>query len=296
MLNPHWLHTFKTLIDTGHFTQTANKLYMTQPGVSQHIKKLEQACGHSLIKRENKRFEITEQGQQVYKFALQLAQNEAELIDNLSFDDPYAGLCRISCSGALALQLYPKLLKLQTEHNALTFHLEAAPNYKILEDIQSGTIDVGLVTHLPSASQFTSQMIGFEPLCLILPHQYQGQDLTPHLLETCGLIAHPDAQHYLSLYFEHCGDEALSQIEIDKISIASYVNQLSQILLPVAHGIGFTVLPQSAFDSFPLKDLLYIHKAPQAVTEQLYLVQKRNRQLPARFDALNEALTNILIK
>ncbi|MEF2276636.1 LysR family transcriptional regulator, partial [Pseudomonas aeruginosa] len=33
MLNPVWLHTFKTLIEVGHFTQTAEKLFMTQPGV-----------------------------------------------------------------------------------------------------------------------------------------------------------------------------------------------------------------------------------------------------------------------
>ena len=37
MLNPVWLETFITLVDTGHFTQTAEKLHMTQPGVSQHI-------------------------------------------------------------------------------------------------------------------------------------------------------------------------------------------------------------------------------------------------------------------
>ncbi|ABZ77187.1 transcriptional regulator, LysR family [Shewanella halifaxensis HAW-EB4] len=42
---------------------------MTQPGVSQQIQKLEQACGHSLITRLNKQFEITEQGQQVYQCA-----------------------------------------------------------------------------------------------------------------------------------------------------------------------------------------------------------------------------------
>ncbi|MFT6927030.1 MAG: DNA-binding transcriptional LysR family regulator [Psychromonas sp.] len=38
MLKPFWLNTFKTLIEVGHFTQTAEKLNMTQPGVSQHIK------------------------------------------------------------------------------------------------------------------------------------------------------------------------------------------------------------------------------------------------------------------
>ncbi|MGC7906805.1 helix-turn-helix domain-containing protein [Vibrio anguillarum] len=41
-----WLNTFKTLVDIGHFTKAAELLHMTQPGVSQHINKLEAACGY----------------------------------------------------------------------------------------------------------------------------------------------------------------------------------------------------------------------------------------------------------
>ncbi|WP_260847496.1 LysR family transcriptional regulator [Shewanella algae] len=71
MINPNWLKTFKTLIDTGHFTKTADVLFMTQPGVSQQIRKLEESCGHALIRRINKTFEITEQGKLVYEYACQ---------------------------------------------------------------------------------------------------------------------------------------------------------------------------------------------------------------------------------
>ena len=91
MLNPLWLNTFKTLIDLGHFTRTAEKLHMTQPGVSQQIQKLENACGHSLIKREKKSFELTEQGRQVYEYALKhydqniLSKVNSEIIQMWSF-------------------------------------------------------------------------------------------------------------------------------------------------------------------------------------------------------------------
>jgi DNA-binding transcriptional LysR family regulator len=37
MLNPVWLNTFIALVDTGQFTKAAEKLFMTQPGVSQHL-------------------------------------------------------------------------------------------------------------------------------------------------------------------------------------------------------------------------------------------------------------------
>lgn len=290
MLNPIWLQTFKTLIDTGHFTQTAEKLHMTQPGVSQQVKKLEQACGHELIKRFNKQFEITEPGRRVYQYALDIASHEHKLMESLNFDDPYSGRCRLSCSGSLALLYYPELLKLQQLHPALSVHLEAAPNHKVLKDIVDGNIEIGVVTYKPSASEFYIKPIGVEPLCLIMPKRYEGQAINGETLYQCGLVKHPDSTHYLSLYFDQCADKEFADFNIEALPTASYVNQLSQILLPISKGIGFTVLPQSAFDSFIHKADLSLHQPSITVTEQLYLVSKRNRQLPARYQVIETRL------
>ncbi|MGS0680836.1 LysR family transcriptional regulator [Shewanella sp. 125m-7] len=294
MLNPIWLHTYKTLIDVGHFTQTAEKLYMTQPGVSQQIKKLEQACGHPLIKRFNKQFEITEQGRLVYQYAVDAAQHETKLIESLSFDDPYCGQCSLSCSGSLALLYYPALLQLQQQYPDLSFHLEAAPNYKILKDIVESTIDIGVVTHKPSASEFYIEPLGGEPLCLIMPKRYQGQKINAQTLIECGVVNHPDSGHYLALYFDQCAEPEFAELIIDKLPCVSYVNQLSQILLPVSQGIGFTVLPKSALESFAHKQQLSIHNPINEVTEQMYLIYKRNRQLPARYQVLQQILKQCL--
>ncbi len=294
MLNPLWLNTFTTLVDLGHFTKTAKKLHMTQPGVSQQIKKLEAACGHALIRRENKGFELTEQGKIVYQYAQKSAQQEARLIENLSFDDPYSGQCKLSCSGSLALLLYPQLLALQQQHANLTMHLEAAPNRRILDDLLSSTIDLGIVTHIPNHSLYHSTVIGAETLCLVMPKSYQHKKISAELLFACGLIDHPDAGHYLSLYFELCGDKSLADIAIDKLPKSGYINQLSQILLPVAKGLGCTVLPESAVAHFPDRGNVHIVKTARQVKETLYLVQKRNRDLAHRYQTVAKLLRDIL--
>lgn len=295
MLNPLWLNTFYTLVKVGHFTQTAEKLFMTQPGVSQHIKKLEAACGYHLLKREGKQVELTEQGRLVYEYAMQQKHNETQLIEALSFDDPHKGLCKVSCSGALALSLYPECINLQKTHPELSTSLEAAPNHKILDDIQKGVIDIGIVTHNPTPSLFSSETLTEEPLCLVLPKQHQRTPITLDLLMQCGLIKHPDAEHYLSLYFDHCHDHALEKGNTNEFPVASYINQISQILLPIAQGIGFTVLPQSAIDAFADRQSLHIHTPPQLVMERLFLVQKRNRTLPKRYQTLIDTIKQTLL-
>ncbi|MEC6830624.1 LysR family transcriptional regulator [Photobacterium toruni] len=293
MINPQWLMTFKTLIETGHFTQTAELLHMTQPGVSQHIKKLEQACGYPLITRYNKQFEMTEQGRLVYQYSEQQTHQYQKLINNLQTDSAYEGTCKIACSGSFALSLYPQLLHLQHQYPKLHFHLEAAPNNKILDSIENNTIDMGIVTQSPINDLFDTTIIGQERLCLVFPLQYENNNINSDLLTTCGLIDHPDAQYYLSKYFKDCGSHNLVDIKIEQLPITSYINQLNQILIAVAEGIGFTVLPQSAIDHFENKDKLYIATPITAVTEQLFIIQKRYRHLPKRYQTVTSLLASL---
>jgi len=291
MLNPIWLQTFVTLVETGHFTQTAEKLFMTQPGVSQHVSKLEQACGHSLIKRDKKSFSITEQGLLVYEYAVNLALNEERMLDALSRDDPFGGEISIACSGSVALVLYPILLKLQSLHSKLVMKLKAAPNYQILSEVKQGNIDLGIVTDISTPHLFDSSILGQEELCLIVPSETELSENKSELLQHLGLVSHPDAEHYLSLYFANCGEVGLERLHIDAIPVVGAVNQIGQILEPVARGIGFTVLPKSALDSFHHASKLKIMQSNHVVLETLFKVTKKNRQLPARYHVVIEALS-----
>ena len=62
MINPVWLRSFCTLVDVGHFTRTAEKLHMTQSGVSQHVRKLEEQLGTALFIRTTRSISLTEAG------------------------------------------------------------------------------------------------------------------------------------------------------------------------------------------------------------------------------------------
>ncbi len=289
-LNPQWLTTFKHLVNIGHFTKTANALHMTQPGVSQHIQKLEEACGHPLIKRYNKTFEITEQGKLVYQYAQQQALREQKLLESLNRDSPYVGECKLSCSGSLAQLIYPPLINLQRENTKLTVNLEAAPNHKILKDIESRTTTLGIVTTPPETSHFYHQNIGTETLCLVLPKSYQNHRINLETLQSLGVVEHPDLTHHLALYLTQCGDSVLKQINTHTIPTIGYVNQLSQILLPVAKGVGFTVIQKSVVDNFPDKDKLFTYQPPKEVKETLYLVHRQHYQLPMRYQYIMKVI------
>ena len=283
MLNPVWLNTFKTLIEVGHFTRTAETLHMTQPGVTQHINKLENACGYPLIKRFNKQFEITLHGQKVYHYALDYFANETKLLQNLGHDEAFKGQCSIGCSGTLAWLLYSPLLDLQARYPGLSIELEATPNERIFEQVKQGTIDIGLVTKKPDPKYFSSQKIGAEHLALVVPACTKIDSSLNSLLKDLGVIRHPDLAHYFQTYIAQCGHSQLSQLDLEDIKTQSYINQIHQILEPITRGIGFTVVPNWCVELFYGKNKLKVLETKKDVLEPVYLVSKLNTSLGKRY-------------
>lgn len=288
MINPVFLRTFMCLVQTKHFTRTAEVLHMTQPGVSQHIKKLEGQLGKPLLSRYGKAFELTPAGERLYQFGLQQADAEAELVKALVDDDPYRGECKVACSGSMAMQLYPQLLGLQQQYPALTVSIEAAPNGAIIEHIHTNRFDIGIVTQLITESTLTQQVLGEDALCLVLP---AGVDANWKTLLRLGFIDHPDGQHYAMQVLPANFPELAQNNE--EITTSGYINQLSQILLPVSQGLGFTVLPRSSVKAFPYPDQIQVAKLALPVNETVYLVYKKYRPLAARYGVITSLLQGL---
>ncbi len=294
MINQQWLHTFLTLAEVGHFTRTAEMLSMTQPGVSQQIKKLEEQMGVPLLNRIGKRFELTREGEVLYQFGCKRGREEALLARELQSDDPHKGVCRMACSGAMATFLYPHLLKRQKIHPGLMVAVEAAPNEQIVQSILQNATDLGIVTQPFPSTELLYETIGFESLCLVLPGDYASETLGFDTLEEVGFIDHPDGAHYAErLLSANFGEQFRS---MEKLKKSGYVNQINQILVPVSEGLGFTVLPEKAVRHFPQQSLLYVATLNVPIHDELFLVRKKHRTLPKRYDWFERKIKELVRK
>ena len=285
MINPVFLRTFMTLADTRHFTHTAEQLHMTQPGVSQHVKKLEAELGVALIERYGKRFELTEAGERLLEYGKEQVHAEFKLRDDITGDDLYAGECRIACSGSMAMLLYPQLLQSQQQWPKLSFSVEAAPNERIVERIKTNTSNLGIITQPVYDAEMTSECIGEDSLCLVLP---AGSNAEWDSLQRLGFVNHPDGHHYATQVFE--SNYPIQFKGMDALRQSSYINQLSQILLPVSKGLGFTVIPKSSLDAFPYQDEIRSAELSVSVNEAVYMVTKKHRPLPQRYQEVKALL------
>ena len=118
-----------------HMTKASEELHISQPAISQSIKKLEDQLGGTLFLRSNKGIELTEEGKMFYEYV----KGALELINNAeneftSFKDLSKGEIKIGCSTTLTKLVLMNALK--------DFHLDYPNiNINITNDLTSNLIN-----------------------------------------------------------------------------------------------------------------------------------------------------------
>jgi DNA-binding transcriptional LysR family regulator len=268
------------LVESGGFTKTAEKLHMTQPGVSQHVKWLEDHLQKKLINRLGKSFSLTIEGEKIYRYALELFKRHQGFLQTLSIDDPQSGLCLMASPGSFGMKMYSFLLRVNKKYQNLSISFFYAPNLSIEKDLLEDKIDLGFMSIKPRHPGLEFKSIDKEELCLVVPKNFNGKKLSD--LNELGLINHPDASLMVSEVFALNFPKEFKNFEQLKKSGAC--NQIGRILEPVALGLGYTVLPEFACKAFLVQKSLKYFKLKERTESIIYQVKKKYKVLPSRYE------------
>ncbi len=250
---------------------------MTQSGISQHLRKLEEFLGVALIQRQGRQFTPTEAGRKLYGEAHEIVESLSTLSQRLGEDPVYEGLVRILSPGSVGLKLYPRFLKIQQGHPKLIIDYRFAPNRDVERSLLEYRCDMGLMTSPSALDEIASQPVASEALILVTPVAIKNTDWSTLL--KLGYVGHPDGAYHASLLL---GANYLEFQHVDMFALRGFSNQISLILEPVSLGLGFTVLPEHAVNAFDRPELIRSHRLETPVSETLFLATRRHRALPAR--------------
>ncbi|BBN80764.1 LysR family transcriptional regulator [Pseudoalteromonas sp. A25] len=271
MINTVWLNTFCTLVEVGHFTHTAQRLFMTQSGVSQHIRKLEEQLGTQLLIRQGKQFSLSDCGKRLYEQGKPLLGSLAAIAQDISSDPPYEGNVRVMSSGSVGLRLYPQLLKLQERHPQLIVDYRFAPNEDIQKALCDSAIEIGFMSIRPTSPDIHYELVANEPLLLVTSSHIDS--VSWEILQQLGFIDHPDGAHHCGLLLS-ANFKQFQHREVLKKK--GFSNQIGLILEPVSKGLGFTVLPAYAVAAFHKPETIKIHDLKVPISEPIYLCTNKS--------------------
>lgn len=283
--NLHSLEIFTTLCKVKNFTKTASLLGMTQPGVSQHVKSLEEYFGINLINRFGKSFELTSEGQKVLSYGSKLFSEHKLFKDELGLDSETSGACKISAPGSIGIKLYTLLLNLNKLHPKLHQIFFYAPNLSIENQLLADELDLGVMSVKPKSDLLYFTKLTTEKLLLIVPKGRKVSNFSD--LQKLGFINHPDGKDMATKVLAENFKEFKS---FDSLNIYGANNQINRILEPVCMGLGFTILPHYAYEEFKNKNKLEIIKLKKNVFNDIYLVRKKHRPLPKRYGYIEDYL------
>ena len=129
------------------FSVAAERLYLSQPTLSRQLRELEEELGKPLLIRSNKGVTLTEEGMILRKRAEEIV----ELMDKTKQEvrqsnDRISGKVYIGAGETYAVRLIADTARqIQTEHPDVTYSLYSADATDVLERLERGIIDFGII-------------------------------------------------------------------------------------------------------------------------------------------------------
>lgn len=283
------LKGFCAVVEEQSFSKAASRIFVSQPAISMQIKSLEEELGEKLLKRSKRKIDLTEAGEVLYQRArnilneLELTRQEIEEIHGLQ-----RGKLNLGCSDTVSTYILPSLLQgFIGEYPRIDITVRNKPTMQIVQMIQDGEIDLGLIT-LP----VTNPQLEIHEL-----FNYQDVAICSH--------NHP-LSHHTSVKIENLAVERLLVLEegtksrtlLDqKLTISGIIPEsiieFSSVEVQKAFaeiGLGVAIVPDFSV-SKSSKELHQLQIENLPVRTIGYAI-KSNRQIPGLLNKFLELLNN----
>ncbi len=142
LYDPELLVTLLTVEQTGSFTQAAARLGVRQPTVSQHIRRLEQQTGRTLIHRDTHSVTLSADGEAMIGFARTILAAHEQATAYFSGSRP-RGRLRLGISDDLALTRLPQILRdFRRAYPLVDFDLSVDQSGLLQQRLEEDRLDV----------------------------------------------------------------------------------------------------------------------------------------------------------
>ncbi|RAL22066.1 selenium metabolism-associated LysR family transcriptional regulator [Thermoflavimicrobium daqui] len=146
-MNYDALRTFVTVVEERNFTKAAEKLILSQPTVSLHIKQLEVELQTHLLSRSPKHVQITPTGQILYQRAKQIIQlwekTKEEMGDYLH---TLRGFLKIGASLTIGEYILPMILtSYHEQYPYVQLEVVVGNTQEVVQQVRSHQLDLGLI-------------------------------------------------------------------------------------------------------------------------------------------------------
>lgn len=252
------LRTFTVVVDESSVTAAAHKLSVSQPAVTNALKRLEAHAGRRLIERGSGVFEVTGAGRRLYEAAHEVRAIVSRLPSDLSSSDgELEGTVALTVgshihSGALmrALQSF------RNEHPKVTLAVDLLESREIITQVRERRIGIGICTAASAPEDLLGTLISTERIgfyCGQGHRLYGRDDLSISDLKDEAFVVFDNEQlqeglHHVAVFKEQQGLQG---------RVAAISSSHEEIRRLIVAGIGVGSLSKDVVDAYVKPELLW---------------------------------------
>lgn len=270
-----------TVANTGTITEAANRLFISQPSLTNAIHELEKEMNITIFNRTNKGISISKEGEDFLGYARQVLEQAAIL------EDKYKGgsggkkqFCVSTQHYSFAVNAFVDLIK-EYGQDEYDFSLRETQTYEIIEDVARMRSEIGILF----LNDFNETVLGkilksheleFHPLFVARPHVFISRK---HPLAGNAVITNEELEQYPYLSFEqgehnlfYFSEEIFSAVERKKNIRVRDRATLFNLLIGLN---GYTVCSGVIDKKLNGKDIIAVPLADESEMRVGYITHKK---------------------
>ncbi|MFF4583641.1 LysR family transcriptional regulator [Streptomyces sp. NPDC001373] len=273
----HQLRYFAAITDEGTFTAAAQRLHVSQSGISTQVAKLESELGQQLLDRSGRRIRLTPAGEAVLPLAKSaLATLEAIQHTAAEFSTAVRGRVRLGMiTGCSIPSFLDTVADLGRTHPGIELSLHEGHSDGLQAQVLSGSLDLALIGYAGDvAPGLEVGTVIDEPIAAVVPagHPLDRAELRLADLHGTKILSLSPGTGIRAAYEDSCRRIGLEpRVDIDASSPAA-------LLRLAERGAGAAVLSASSAQGAGLRT---VHLADAATHARLGLITRRGQHSPA---------------
>lgn len=289
------LATFLEVAKLGNFSRAGVKVFRSQSAVSAQIRQLEQDYGTKLLDRSGKKVRLTPAGEVLFEYGTRLLTLRDESIRAVVDQDKTPrGVLAIGANEATCLYVLPKVF---AEYRRLYPEVQISiyRNFsrKILERIQLGMIDVGIVTMPAKSPRLIVKRIFRDRLMLMTS---PGNPLARLSSVPVSAVAEQPIVLPKAGYTRQIMDKLFRRYQ-SRLRIAMELPSVAMIKTFVASGMGVSLISESFVrNERRLGEVFLVPLADVDLWRELGMVYDGNRTLPRAAVEFIELVRNRMLR
>lgn len=285
----HQLEYFIAVAEELHFGKAADRLNISQPPLSQQIKKLEDNLNIKLFNRTKRRVELTNAGQLFLQDAYKILEQVDLATDKLKqSEDGEIGELVLGYSSYSIFDILPMILKeFYKEYPKINLKLRHMATREQEEAFQNSDIHVGLLCPPIDQEDLHLDIIYRQPFVAAVPSDHPLA--AKHSLNIEDLADYPFIMTPRSIgrgYYDNilniCFDGGFSPHVIQE------VNELHELISLVSTGLGISIVPKSLIQ-FKKSNVTYMTLNNDQYYVDTAIVYKNNESSKIVFNFLEIA-------